>query len=172
MLFLDSCRWLPNQWPARNWPKKFTRCLFVAIILHWRVIGWLSKILKCRWSRKDPSTRDSSETGWKMCRCKILTKMYSELFIPFTNSTSKARIRKGETGLVIFAGDVTPIEVCSNETKICNVTWFQLKSKHMLWLYSTVQCVLWYLIQGDVPHACSVRREGSAICLHTFQVTN
>ena len=128
MLFLDSCRWLPNQWPARNWPKKFTRCLFVAIILHWRVIGWLSKILKCRWSRKDPSTRDSSETGWKMCRCKILTKMYSELFIPFTNSTSKARIRKGETGLVIFAGDVTPIEVCSNETKICNVTWFQLKS--------------------------------------------
>ena len=34
----------------------------------------------------------------------------TELFscIVFT----QARIRKGETGLVIFAGDVTPIEVC------------------------------------------------------------
>ena len=37
-------------------------------------------------------------------------------------------------------------------------------------MFSTVECVLWYSIQGDVPHACSVRREGSAICLHTFQV--
>ena len=29
-----------------------------------------------------------------------------------TSFSYQARIRKGETGLVIFAGDVTPIEVC------------------------------------------------------------
>merc|ERR1711994_787252 len=31
----------------------------------------------------------------------------------------KARIRKGETGLVIFAGDVTPIEVMCHMPAVC-----------------------------------------------------
>ena len=54
----------------------------------------------------------------KICRksiafhspCRRFFWVETELFscIVFT----QARIRKGETGLVIFAGDVTPIEVC------------------------------------------------------------
>ena len=45
----------------------------------------------------------------------------------------QARIRKGETGIVIFAGDVTPIEV--TEMKVCKITG---------------------VTAGDVPHASSL----------------
>ena len=49
-------------------------------------------------------------------------------FTTFTNL--KARIRKGETGLVIFAGDVTPIEVChkqkERDLKLFNIVQFEI----------------------------------------------
>ena len=45
----------------------------------------------------------------------------------------QARIRKGETGIVIFAGDVTPIEVTEMEV-----------------------CIITGVTAGDVPHASSL----------------
>ncbi|CAH0555507.1 unnamed protein product [Brassicogethes aeneus] len=88
-------------------------------------LSYEDKVLNCNEIASPMASKKLAKKCYKLVKKAIKHKTYVRCGL----KDVQTRIRKGETGIVLFAGDVTPIDIMSHLPGVC-------ESKHIPYVYT------------------------------------